>query len=197
MLGFAIIKDDGRTIAVWLVSRDGTTATNTNAFVAPSNTAERGPTISSLVRGRVVLGSTTTLERLDIRENMSLGLDELKSWDQDRQALQLELNSFVKRTNKNWKIPFQDTALVPFPPMHFDEAKDEALAVADYLGKVWTRWLTTETERVKRAVEDNNRVPVELSSTAYRGVLVAGLEGHQWVGSSSLGSTPIPSREAD
>lgn len=191
MLGFAIIKDDGRTIAVWLVSPAGNVATNTNAYVSPTGipNADLGQVIGNLVHDRVVLGDTTVLDGLDVQTSRFLSLDELADWDNGRQALQVEMNSFVERTNKNWKIPFEDTALVPPPAGDHEEARHEALALADYLRKVWTKWLTTEAERVRRALENNNRVPEELSSIGHRAVLLLGLEEHHWAGTSRASAT--------
>lgn len=177
MLGFATVKDDGRTIAVWLVSANGNVAMNTNAYVSPTDTAnaDLGQTIGRLVHDRVVLGDTTVLDRLNAQTSGALSLDEVTNWDKDRQTLQVAMNSFVERTNKNWKIPFEETALVPLPPADHEEASHAALAMADYLRQVWTKWLTAEAERLRRAMENKNRVPEELSSTDFRGVPLSGV----------------------
>lgn len=198
MLGFAIIKDDGHTIAIWLVSRTGNIAANTNAYVCPTDVTSTDPTqaIRNLTHDRVVLGDSTVLDRLAVQPAGFLSLDQLAEWDKDRQSLQVEMNSFVERTNKNWKVPFETTALVP-PPLQggYAEARYEALAVADYLHKVWTNWLKAENERVKRAREENNRVPDKLSSPDHRAVLLKGFEEHQWVG-ASFASAPSTSEDS-
>lgn len=184
MLGFAIVKDDGRTIAVWLVSAIDDVAINSNAYVSPADTAnaDLSQTLGRLVHDRVVLGDTTVLDRLNVQTSRAVSPDEVRNWDKDRQALQVEMNSFVERTNKNWKIPFEETALVPPPPADHEEARHAALAWADYLRQVWTKWLSTEAERVRRALENNNRVPEGLSSTVYRAVPLADFTARQWAG---------------
>ena len=190
MLGFAIVKDDGRSIAVWLVSALGDVAINSNAYVSPTADADLGQTLERLIHDRVILGDTAVLESLDIQTSKALGLDDVQAWDKDRQTLQDQMNSFVERTNKNWKIPFEETALVPPPTVDHDEARHAALAWADYLRQVWTKWLSTEAERLRRAWENKNRVPEELSSTDHRGVPLAEVSAHRWAGTSADLSLP-------
>lgn len=197
MLGFAIVQSDAQSIAIWLVSCNGSAAANTNAVVLPTaSDSDVAETVGSLVHDRVILGDAAILDRLGAKVSESVSLDAVETWDRDRQARQMEMNAFVERTSKAWKIPFQDTALLPLPPGDPGDASARALSLADYLRRVWTKWLATETERTRRAVENKNRVPEALASTGYCGVPLAGLEGHQWAG-SSLGPAHSSSDEPD
>lgn len=184
MLGFAVIHSDKQEIAVWLVSARGVAASNTNAYVTSTDTAEAdfSATIDSLIHSRITLGDEEILNEMGMQRSGFLSLKDVENWDILRQDTQVEMNSFVLSANKNWKIPFEDTELVAVPPAELHSAKSRALEIANYLSLVWSRWLATEGERVRRAEAGNGRVPESLSSTIPRAVPLPGLDQHTWAG---------------
>lgn len=162
MRGIATIdrQPNAEQIAVWITNRDGTKATNTNAVVIDVNSdpsvVER---VHSLTRCCAVLATDgSTLDGLPLEgepltvSDVSALLDEV---EKHQQRIIDAIEDYKRRT--------RSTSLVEptFPARphreHFmptaDTAAQRALTTANYVGRAWSAWLTTDEERRRRTVQ--------------------------------------------
>lgn len=156
MLGFAIVdrQPAADTTAVWLTSRTDTTIVrNTNAVVIPHDDPDYDSKVQWLIKGRsVVLTEGTTPQPCfenAVEVDFFDGLVKLTIAYQER--ICQAVDDYSRRQRSKLVVPvFQ-----PVPQLAAaaqDEPRFRALAVANYVGNVWTAWLFTEEQRLRRTV---------------------------------------------
>ncbi|AHH17035.1 hypothetical protein NONO_c22370 [Nocardia nova SH22a] len=156
MLGFAIVDRHpaADATAVWLSSRvDTVIVRNTNAVVISHDDPEHDSKVRWLVADRSVVLTDDTVPRPEFAHSVRSGafdqFVELIAAQQERICAAIESYSRSKRSALVVPI-FQ-----PVPeqiPAQRDEPRFRALALADYVGNVWTAWLFTEDQRRRRTV---------------------------------------------
>lgn len=158
MLGFAIVdrQPSGVATAVWLTTHvGGTTVQHTNAVVIDQDDDEYEKKICALTADRiVVLTEGSAADRLF---EHALGVDAFDELIAETTARQLLIEKAItdymaKSKYKNLVIPY-----FPASPMLPAETRAEpqhrALAVANYVAAVWSGWLATEEQRLRRTTD--------------------------------------------
>lgn len=155
--GFAVVADSGSERAVWLVSRDGVSAVRSNAVLFDGREGYGEHEEAALLEQRVLLSA----DRPD---------PDLERMDRRRRDLQEALNKAARSVRL--KAPFEAHEVEPvtFAPATEEGTVRQALAMAEYVEKVWTRWLKTEAERVSRLnhARRTDLVPKGLASAEFR-----------------------------
>ncbi|MGW0048480.1 hypothetical protein [Nocardia cyriacigeorgica] len=174
MLGFAIVdrQPAADATAVWLTSRIETTIVrNTNAVVIRHDDPDHDTKIRSLTTGRAVVLTAGTGPPLPFTHANRISVfDELL----DQTAAQQErisqaVDDYARRKKAKLVAPTFPPVPAPAGPMQ-DEPQYRALAVANYVGEVWSAWLHTEEQRVRRTVAPKSGktpwiMPEELNSS--------------------------------
>lgn len=158
MLGFAVVdrQPKAKATAIWLISREGSRVIPTNAVVISHDDERYDDKVWALTADRaVVLTSGTTPPR---EFEHAFGVDVFDGFIDEiaarQQLIEDTVAAYAARTkNKNLVIP-------EFPRAHpklakvsaRDEPQHRALAVANYIAAVWSAWLATDEQRVRRAI---------------------------------------------
>jgi hypothetical protein len=157
MLGFAIVDRQPKAdaTAVWLTCREGSRVSHTNAVVIANDDERYDIRVWNLTADRtVVLTSGTQPPRAF---NHALGVDAFNGLIEEtaahQQLIAAAVADYAARTkSKNLVTPeFARTRpALSIDPR--DEPEFRALAVANYIAAVWSAWLTTEEQRIRRAI---------------------------------------------
>lgn len=159
MRGIAVIdKQAGAAqIAVWITSRNGAQASNTNAVVIDADgDPDAVKKVGSLTRCCVVLATDgTKLDGLPIEgEPLSAAdVDVLLDEVEGQQARILEAIADYKHRTRS-KALIEPTfparpAREDFTPSE-DTASQRAFTTANFVGRAWSTWLKTDEERRRR-----------------------------------------------
>ena len=158
MLGFAIVdrQPNATATAVWLTTHvGGTTVQHTNAVVINHDDDRCDKKIYALTADRIVILTDGSAE--DGIFQHALGVDVLSDLIAEtatrQQLIQKAVAEYMTRTkNKNLVIP--DFLSSPNPPSQAHAAPQlRALATANYIAEVWSGWLATEEQRLRRTIE--------------------------------------------
>lgn len=156
MLGFAIVDRQSAADAtvVWLTSRTDTTIVrNTNAVVIPHDDPDHDCKVQWLISERsvVLTEETTPLPRFENAVQVDLFDVLVKLTSAYQERICHAVDDYSRRQRSKLVVPvFQ-----PVPQLAAavqDEPRFRALAVANYVGNVWTAWLFTEEQRLRRTV---------------------------------------------
>jgi hypothetical protein len=164
MLGFAIVdrQPTANATAVWLTCRiEGSQVNHTNAVVIPRGDERHDAKVWNLTADRAVVltnGSTPPLPfvyalRVDAFDGL---LDETS---RHQQIIADAIAGYAARTkNRNLTMPEFSAA----PQLKID-SRDEpayrALSVANYVAAVWSAWLATDEQRVRRTINPRTGTP--------------------------------------
>lgn len=160
MLGFATVDHQqwDSVVTVWLTSRvTATTAVHTNAVVidpdAESNALQK---IHALTRDRIVVmtdGSTPDGLPIDANTMTLKYVSSIVSETVERQRrIVEEIDAYAEKTgNPSLVRPvFRDPVSLETFAVSDASATGRALQTANYIARVWNRWLKTDAERLSR-----------------------------------------------
>ncbi|WP_063016021.1 hypothetical protein [Nocardia nova] len=156
MLGFAIVdrQPAADATAVWLTSRTDTIIVrNTNAVVIPHDDPDHDSKVQWLVSGRsvVLTAGTTPQSCSENAVEVDLFDDLIKLTTACQERICQAVDDYSRRQRSKLVVPvFQPVPQLAAPAQ--DEPRFRALAVANYVGNVWTAWLFTEEQRLRRTV---------------------------------------------
>lgn len=158
MLGFAVVdrQPSAGETAIWLTTHvGGTTVQHTNAVVISHDDDRYEKKVHALTAGRaVVLTEGTTAGKLFRHAVTASYLDDLVSETAARrQLVEKAITEYAARTkNKNLVVP--DYPSPPTPPTEKPaEPQLRCLACANYVATVWSGWLLTEEQRLRRTTD--------------------------------------------
>lgn len=153
MLGFAIIdrQSAADTTAVWVTSRTDTFVRNTNAAVIAHDDPDYDTKVRSLTADRCVVLTHGTEPMPRFANAVQIDVfDELLELTAAHQAR-------IRQAIADYSVRKRAKLVAPrFPPVpepaiaSSDEPRFRALIAADNIGAVWTAWLNTEEQRVRR-----------------------------------------------
>ncbi len=153
MLGFAIIdrQPAADATAVWVTSRTETFVRNTNAVVIAHDDPDYDTKVRSLTADRCVVLTHGTEPMPHFANAVQIDVfDELLELTAAHQAR-------IRQAIADYSLRNRAKLVAPqFPPVpelataSSDEPRIRALTAADYVGAVWTAWLYTEEQRVRR-----------------------------------------------
>lgn len=157
MLGFAVVdrQPTADATAVWLSGRESSHVSHTNAVVIPNDDERYAVKVWNLTADRaVVLTNGTTPSR---PFDHALGINTFDGFLDEtaahQQVIENAVAEYAARTkNKNLVTPEfarRRPTLIVDPR---DEPAFRALALANYIGAVWSPWLATDEQRVRRAI---------------------------------------------
>jgi hypothetical protein len=156
MLGFAIIdrQPSATTTAVWLTTRLGPTLVrNTNAVVIHDDDPDYDEQMWSLTADRSVVFTKNSETTLDFEYGNPVDVfdDLIEQTAAQQERIRAAVEDYATRKQAKLVSPKFLPAPVLLPPREND-ARYRALAVADFVGQVWTAWLYTEDQRHHRTV---------------------------------------------
>jgi len=158
MLGFAIVdwRPSAKAVAVWLTTHVGGTAVqHTNAVVIDRDDERFDEKVRALTADRAVILTDGTPAEGAFEHAVGVGvLDDLVAETTARQQLiEKAITAYMARAkNKNLVIP--DFRSPPTQPSQMPTAPElRALVTANYVAEVWSAWLATEEQRVRRTVD--------------------------------------------
>lgn len=157
MLGFAIVdrQPTANATAVWLTCHlEGSRVNHTNAVVIPHDDERHDARVWNLTADRAVVLTNGTTPPLAFEHALSVEafdgfIDETSA---HQRLIADAVADYAARTkNRNLVTPEFPRS----PKLSIDE-RDEpefrALSVANYVAKVWSQWLATDEQRVRRAI---------------------------------------------
>lgn len=157
MLGFAVVDRQPKAdaTAVWLTCRDGSSVSHTNAVVVRNDDDRYAIRMWNLTADRtVVLTSGSEPPRaFDHAVGVAAFDGFVDETAAHRQNIETAVADYAARTkNKNLVVPefVRTRPTLRVDPR--DQAEFRALAVANYIAAVWSAWLATEEQRVRRAI---------------------------------------------
>ena len=175
MLGFAIVdkQPTADATAVWLTSRiDTTIVRNTNAAVIRHDDPDHDRKIRSLTAEHFVVLTDGTGPPLPFTHANRIGVfaDLIEQTTAAQERICRAVDDYSRRNKTNLVVPGFPPIPAPTDPKR-DAPQFRALAVADYVGEVWSAWLYTEEQRVRRTVAPKSGktpwiMPEELNSPA-------------------------------
>lgn len=157
MLGFAIVDSQptASATAVWLTGREGTRVNHTNAVVIAHDDERCDDKIRALTADRAVVLTNGTAPLKTFEHALDIEVfDAFIDETEVRQQLIVEaVTEYAERTkNSSLVIPEFPSARPGLKADDRDEPQYRALAVADYVAVVWSAWLATDEQRVRRAI---------------------------------------------
>lgn len=157
VLGFAIVDRQPKAdaTAVWLTCREGSRAIHTNAVVIPNDDELYDRRIWNLTADRVVILTSGTKPRRAFE--YALGIDAFDGFINETAARQQLIEDAVAEyaahtKNKNLVLPDFSRSRPTLEIDSRDQPEFRALSVANYIAAVWSAWLATEDQRVRRAI---------------------------------------------
>lgn len=158
MLGFAIVDrhPTATATAVWLTTHvGGTTVQHTNAVVIGADDDEYAQKLYSLTADRIVVLTPGSSVDGVFEHAVDVGtLDDLVAETTARQQhIDKAITDYMASTKKkNLVIPEYPSP--PRPPIQTQTTPAlRALAVANYVAAVWSGWLVTEEQRLRRTTD--------------------------------------------
>lgn len=157
MLGFAIVdrQPTADATAVWLTCREGAVVRHTNAVVIANDDERYDVTVWNLTADRAVVltDGTTPPSAFD----HALGIDAFDGLIDEtaahRQLIEDAVADYAARTkNRNLVTPEFPRTRPTLEIDSRDQPEFRALSVANYVAAVWSAWLATEEQRVRRAI---------------------------------------------
>lgn len=158
MLGFAAIdRQPGGPVAVWLVSRtEPAEASNTNAVVVEPDDPAALRKVHGLTRDRVVvLTPDSTVEGLPLT-----GAHDTTFLDRFTEATSAHQEAIIAAirdhaaTRKGQKLVEPTFPAAPESPLEWPQPPQlRALQLARWVGRIWTNWLVSDGERLRRTVQ--------------------------------------------
>lgn len=158
MLGFVALDrragDD--TVALWLVSRtDPAEASSTNAVVVDLAEPDALAKIHALTRDRVVvLTPDSDSAGLPVDPHEVGTIDEFTAATRAHQAAIVDAIRAHQAARKGQKLVAPTFPADAEPPGHWPaEPELRALQLARWLSRVWTNWLVSDGERLRRTTQ--------------------------------------------
>ncbi|MGW5454756.1 hypothetical protein [Nocardia sp. NPDC003979] len=173
VLGFAVVDRHPpyEFTAIWLTDRTTDDfVRNTNAVVIPHDDPDHDKKVRSLTWGRAVVLTEGTDPPLVFSHALRIeAFDDLIRQTADQQErICAAITDYSRRKRTKLVVP----SFLPVPEIgtpERDEPQCRALWVADYIGAVWSAWLFTEEQRVRRTTSPKSRetpwiMPADLNS---------------------------------
>jgi hypothetical protein len=157
VLGFATLDRQPKAsgTAVWLTCREGSRVSHTNAVVIAHDDEQYDYKVWALTADRAVVLTNGTEPPKTFEHALDIAsFDGFIGETEARQQLIVEIvTDYAKRVkNSNLVIPEFGSARATLRIDARDEPQYRALAVANYVAAVWSVWLDTDEQRVRRTV---------------------------------------------
>ena len=157
MLGFAAVDRRSETVAIWLVSRtDPTEASSTNAVVVGLTDEHALKKVHSLTRERVVIATPgSDLTGLPISDGHPTALlEEFIDATRTHQRAIVEAVRSYAASRRGQKLVEPTFPAEPQLPESWPATcQDRALELAGLVGRAWTNWLVSDSERLRRTTQ--------------------------------------------
>ncbi len=157
MLGFAIVdsQPDESATAVWLTSHvEGSRVGNTNAVVIAHDDPQYDEKLYALTADRIVVLTDGTAKPMSFKSSIDVAAfgrfaDEVSAHQRD---IANAIAEYSART-KNRALVTPKFPKIPSLTMDDrDEPAYRALSVANFICGLWSAWIATEAERLRRTV---------------------------------------------
>jgi hypothetical protein len=157
LLGFAIVdrQPTASATAVWLTGHEGSRVGHTNAVVIPHDDEWHDNKVRALTADRAVVLTTGTEPPLPFQHALDIEVFDrfLEETAAYQQRIEEAVADYAARTkSKNLVTPEFATARPLLEVGAGDRPELRALAVANYVAAVWSAWLATDEQRVRRAI---------------------------------------------
>lgn len=142
--------------AVWLIGRQGSRVTNTNAVVLSHRDKRYGDKVWALTADRAVVLTSGTTPPREIEHALNVevfdGFIDETAFRQ--QLIEDAVAAYAAQTkNKNLVVPEFPRARPTIAEVEpAGQPQHRALSVANYVAAVWSAWLATEEQRVRRTI---------------------------------------------
>ena len=157
MLGFAAVDRRSASAAVWLVSHTATAeAGSTNAVLLNLAEPDAERKVHALTRDRVVVltpGSDATGLPLSFPQPASLVEDLVAATRAHQQAIVAAVHAYAADRKGQKLVAPTFPAEVSPPEVWPDAPEHRALDLARWLARVWTNWLISDGERLRRTIQ--------------------------------------------
>ncbi|WP_156628709.1 hypothetical protein [Mycobacterium sp. 1274756.6] len=157
MLGFAIVdkQPSADATAVWLTSRvEDTRANHTNAVVIAHDDEHYDYKIWALTSDRAVVLTDGTMPAAPFTRTLTrASFDRLIDETLDHQKRVDDAITAARTSKRKLVAPDFPRDKPSFVADDRDKPQFRALAVANYVAKVWRFWLLTDDQRVRRTVD--------------------------------------------
>jgi hypothetical protein len=158
VLGFAIVdrQPKASATAVWLTCREGSRVSHTNSVVIAHDDERYDDKVWALTADRAVVLTKGTVPSMSFEHALDVELfDGFVDETEARQQLIAEIVSeyAAQAKNSNLVIPEFTAARPTLRIDARDEPQYRALSVANYIAAVWSAWLDTDEQRVRRTVQ--------------------------------------------
>ncbi|MFC9475932.1 hypothetical protein ACFTS5_27425 [Nocardia sp. NPDC056952] len=173
MSGFAIIdhRPHNDETAIWLTNHvDGTVIRNTNAVVIQHDDPDYSKKVRSLTAYRWVVLTEGSEPPLPFAHAVETAVFDvlIASTARLQDRIGEAIAEYAERHKANLVVPTY-LPIPQLPAVDQVEARFRALAVANYIGAVWSAWLFTEEHRLRRTVAPKTRetpwiMPPDLNS---------------------------------
>jgi hypothetical protein len=157
MLGFAIVdrQPTANATAVWLTTRiEGSQVNHTNAVVIPHDDERHDAKVRNLTADRAVVLTNGSTAPLPFVHALSVdAFDGLVDETSGHQQLIADAVAGYAARTKNRNLTMPEFSA---PPQLKIDSRDEpayrTLSVANYVAAVWSAWLVTDEQRVRRTI---------------------------------------------
>ena len=157
MLGFAAVDRRPDTVAIWLVSRtDPDEASSTNAVVVDLADEHSLKKVHSLTRDRVVISTPgSDLSGLPISDGHPTELlgEFMEATRTHQRAIVEAVRSYVASRRGQKLVEPTFPADPQLPESWPETCQDRALELAGLVSRVWTNWLVSDGERLRRTTQ--------------------------------------------
>ena len=158
MLGFAIVdrQPKASATAVWLTGREGSRVSHTNAVVIAYDDERYDDKVWALTADRAVVLTNGTEPPMRFEHALDIELfDGFVDETEARQQLIAEIvTEYAEQAkNSNLVVPEFTSARPTLRIDDRDEPQYRALSVANYIAAVWSVWLDTDEQRLRRTVQ--------------------------------------------
>jgi hypothetical protein len=158
MLGFAIVDNQpaAKATAVWLTCHiEGSQVSHTNAVVITHDDERHDAKVRALTRDRAVVLTNGTKPPIPFGHALGIeAFDGLLDETSAHQKLIADAVAAYATRTKNSNLVMPEFSSAPNLTIdNRDEPAYRALSVANYAARVWSAWLATETQRVRRTID--------------------------------------------
>ena len=158
MLGFAIVDNQpaANATAVWLTCHlDGSQVSHTNAVVIMHDDERHDAKVRALTRDRAVVLTNGTKPPIPFDHALNVeAFDGLIDETSAHQRLIADAVAAYAARTKSPNLVMPEFSSAPnFTIDDRDEPAYRALSVANYVAQVWSAWLATEMQRVRRTTD--------------------------------------------
>ncbi|MCV7315908.1 hypothetical protein H7J77_10185 [Mycolicibacillus parakoreensis] len=163
MLGFAIVdrQPGANATAVWLTTRvDDTRVNHTNAVLIDHHDEDYGYKVWALTADRAVVLTDGTTPATPFTGTLTVAsFNELIDEAFENQQRISDAVAAARTSKRKLMDPDFPCSGPVFVADERDEPQYRALAVANYIAKVWRFWLLTDEQRVRRTVDTRTGEP--------------------------------------